>query len=47
MATKIKMIHSLRMFTELTKLGYTPVATMENPTRKGYLYWVYEVTPEM
>lgn len=41
-----KVIYSLRIFLELQKQGFMPIATMPNPNDQKLMCWVFERTPE-
>lgn len=46
MPTAKKVIYSLRVYLELERQGYKPIATMPNPNKPKLMCWVFERTPE-
>lgn len=44
---KTKIIYSLRIHLALKMHGFTPIETMPNYYREGFVCWVYELTPEL
>lgn len=43
---KTKIIYSLKVHIQLSKLGFKYVAEMRNPTNSNLTCWAYEVTEE-
>jgi hypothetical protein len=43
---KCKIVYSLRIYLELTKRGFYPIATTLNPKNNELICWIYERTPE-
>ena len=41
-----KVIYSLRIYIELDKKGFKPIATMPNGHKPHLMCWVYEKTDE-
>lgn len=44
--TKQKIVYSLRIFLELQKMGFNPIATTTNPSNQNLMCWIFEKTPE-
>ena len=44
---KNKVVYSLRIYLELNKRGFAPIATTPNPKQPHLMCWIYEKTPEL
>lgn len=43
---KTKIIYSLKVYTQLVVLGFSPIAAMPNPKDSNYTCWIFEETAE-
>lgn len=41
----VRVIYSLRIYTQLLVLGFQPITTMPNPKHAEFNCWVFENTP--
>lgn len=41
-----KIIYTRKIAMKLIELGNVPVGTMPNPSKQGFLCWIFAVTPK-